>query len=177
MGIFFWGGGGGRKGRFRVSQRKPYFYTFFFYKFLYWVFQGVFPHIFEFFLSFCSSFWLLRATSLSMKSYGRTERFNFITIGFSAQRKITNEFTLQPKKYIYFSNSSKHVKSSAKTRFSLTDPKTAFFGDFWPPPPPPRKKIPLYKVYCKLFLGQRLLQIKDILFQCKKKRQITIVKA
>ena len=55
--------------------------------------------------------------------------FHYI-IGFSAQRKITNELTLQPKKYIYFSNSSKHVKSSAKTRFSLTDPKTTFFGDF-----------------------------------------------
>ena len=66
-----------------------------------------------------------------MKSHGRTERY---IIGFSAQRKITNEFTLQPKKYIYFSNSSKHVKSSAKTWFSLTDPKTT------PSDPPPKKK-------------------------------------
>jgi hypothetical protein len=51
-------------------------------------------------------------------------------LDFHNKGKITNEFTLQPKKYIYFSNSSKHVKSSAKTRFSLTDPKIAFFGDF-----------------------------------------------
>ena len=69
----------------------------------------------------------------------REIQFHYI-IELSLQRKITNEFTLHRKKHIYFSNSSKHVNNSIKTRFSLTDPKTGFFGDFWPPPPPPPQK-------------------------------------